>query len=162
MIISLTGYRPDKLPNKETGYKLPNPTYTHVCQAIQKVLKELKPEKCLSGMALGSDQYFAAIAYRLGIPFVACLPFEGQELAWPEESQKGYRLLRKLASEEVIVSPGGYAAYKMQVRNKYLVDNCDKLIAVIRKSETVGGTFNCVSYAKSVNREIIYIDPTII
>lgn len=159
MILSCSGYRPNKLPDAKTGYKIPNPTYIHVCQQIEKILLELKPEKCLSGMALGSDQYFASVCIKLKIPFVGCIPFQGQEDFWPEESKKTYKLLLKKASEVIIVSPGEYIPTKLQIRNEYLVDNCDKLIAVINPLETSGGTFNCLQYAKSVNKEIIYIDP---
>jgi uncharacterized phage-like protein YoqJ len=155
MIIAITGSRPTKIG----GYKLPNPTYNKICREIERLLSEMKPEKCLSGMALGADQYFASVCLKLRIPLVACIPFEGQEMAWPEASQKTYRLLRKLASEEVIVSDGGYAAYKMQIRNEYLVDHCDKLIAVFNQADPSGGTFNCIKYAQSVGREIIFIDP---
>lgn len=153
MIVAFTGHRPDKLG----GYKLPNDTYIRVCQKIDAALKELKPEKVITGMALGVDQWAASIAHKLGIPYLAAIPFEGQEKAWPEASQKTYRLLRKLAAEEVIVSQGGYSADKMQVRNIWMVDNCTNLIAVW--DGTKGGTGNCVEYAKSVNREIYYIDP---
>jgi len=153
MIVAFTGHRPDKLG----GYKLPNDTYIKVCRDIDWLLKELNPEKVISGMALGVDQWAAHIAYKLGIPFVAAIPFEGQEMAWPEASQKTYRVLRKFASEEVIVSPGGYSADKMQVRNIWMVDNCDSLIAVWDGSK--GGTGNCVEYAKSVERKIYQIDP---
>lgn len=153
MIVSFTGHRPDKLG----GYKLPNPTYIHVCRQIDKALKELNPEKIITGMALGVDQWAAMIAHKLGIPFVAAIPFEKQESKWPAESQKTYRLLRRLASEEVIVSPGGYSADKMQVRNEWMVDHSDKLIAVF--NGTKGGTGNCVEYAQSVSRDIYYIDP---
>jgi uncharacterized phage-like protein YoqJ len=153
MIVAFTGHRPDKLG----GYKLPNPTYIHVCQQIDKTLQELKPEKIISGMALGVDQWAANVAHRLSIPFVAAVPFEGQEKAWPESSQKTYHQLMKLAVERVVVSPGGYAAFKMQVRNQWMVDNCDKLIAIW--DGTPGGTGNCVEYAKSKNREIVFINP---
>ena len=153
MIVAFTGHRPDKLG----GYKLPNDTYIRVCQRIDTALKELNPEKVITGMALGVDQWAASIAHKLGIPYLAAIPFEGQEKAWPEASQKTFRLLRKLASEEVIVSPGGYSADKMQVRNIWMVDHCDTLIAVW--DGTSGGTGNCVEYAKSVNKEIYYIDP---
>lgn len=73
MIVSFTGHRPDKLG----GYKLPNPTYLKVCRDINWLLKELNPEKIISGMALGVDQWAAHIAYKLGTPFVAAIPFEG-------------------------------------------------------------------------------------
>ena len=153
-IIAFTSHRPDKLG----GYKLPNPIYIHVCKQIEKALKEFKPEKIITGMALGGDQYAAMIAHKLGIAYIAAIPFEGQEKMWPEESQKTYRLLRKLASQEVIVSPGGYSADKMQVRNCWMVDNCNKLIGIYNGDKS-GGTFNCINYAKSVNKDIFYIDP---
>lgn len=153
MIIAITGHRPPKLG----GYKLPNPTYNKVYQAIEKLLLELKPEKCLSGMALGADQYFANICIGLSIPFVAIVPFEGQENAWPEQSQKTYQALLNKATEKVIVCEGSYAPAKMQIRNEYLCDHSDLLIAVW--DGTSGGTGNCVEYAKSKGMKIIYINP---
>lgn len=153
MIAAFTGHRPDKLG----GYKLPNPTYVHVCQKIEKALKELKPEKVISGMALGVDQWAANIAHRLSIPFIAAVPFEGQEKAWPIQSQETFHKLIKLACERVIVSPGGYSAHKMQIRNAWMVDHCDILIAIWDGSQ--GGTGNCVNYAKSIGKEIYLIDP---
>lgn len=153
MIVAFTGHRPDKLG----GYKLPNPTYIKVCKEIDKTLKELKPEKIITGMALGVDQWAANIAHKLNIPYLAAIPFENQECKWPEDSQRIFRILRKLASEEVIVSEGAYAAHKMQVRNEWMVDHCDVLIAIWDGSK--GGTGNCVEYAKSVNKKIIYINP---
>lgn len=161
MIVAFTGHRPDKLPNKETGYILPNPTYIKVCQEIEKNLKLLNPDKIISGMALGVDQWAAHIAYKLNIPFIAAVPFEGQETRWPRKSQNTYIKLLNLASEVVIVSPGGYSVDKMNIRNKWMVDNCDKLIAIW--DGTSGGTGNCVKYALTVKKEkdIIRIDPSL-
>ena len=153
MIISCTGHR----PNKIGGYKLPNPTYIHICQQLDKILRELKPEKCISGMALGVDMWFANICVKLGIPFIAAVPFEGQEKMWPQQSQSIYNKLLSKASERVVVCDGGYSAFKMQVRNEWMCNKADALIAVWDK--TNGGTANCVKYAQSIKKEIIYIDP---
>ena len=112
-------------------------------------------------MALGCDMWFANVAHKLNIKFIAAIPFENQECKWPMQSQLTYQKLRKLASEEVIVSSGGYAAYKMQVRNEWMTDHCDKLVAVFIPTETSGGTYNCIQYAKKINKEIIYIDPRV-
>lgn len=160
MIVAFTEHRPDKLPNKETGYKLPNPTYIHVCCEIEKTLIELKPEKVISGMALGVDQWAAFIAYKLNIPFLAAVPFEGQDSAWPEKSKKIYQKLLHVAAEIVIVSPGGYSAQKMQNRNEFMCNMCDKLIAIYNEDNN-GGTFNCIEYAKSIHKEIIFINPNV-
>jgi uncharacterized phage-like protein YoqJ len=153
MIVAFTGHRPEKLG----GYKLPNPIYIKVCQQIESTLKELNPEKVISGMALGVDQWAAFISYKLKIPFIAAIPFINQESKWPTFSQETYNKLIKLASEKVIVSDGEYSANKMQIRNEWMVDRCDQLIAIWDGSS--GGTGNCVNYAKSKNKSIIYIDP---
>lgn len=153
MILGITGHRPDKLG----GYHIPNPTYTRVCREIEKVFQDLKPEKVITGMALGVDQWAAFIAYKLNIPFLAAVPFEGQEKKWPSKSQDLYNKLLKKATEIVIVSPGGYESSKMKTRNRWMVDYSDKMLAVWDGSS--GGTGNCINYATSVEKEIIRIDP---
>jgi len=153
MIVAFTGHRPNKLG----GYKLPNPTYLHVCKQIDKTLQELQPSQVISGMALGIDQWAANIAIKSNIPVLAAIPFEGQEKAWPQTSQDIYHRLLSRVSEKVIVCPGGYAAEKMQRRNEWMVDRCHVLIACF--DGTPGGTGNCVKYAESVGRQIILIDP---
>jgi len=155
MIVAISGHRPNKLG----GYNLPNPTYIKVCRAIDKQLRELKPSKVISGMALGIDQWTANIAIKLGIPFIAAIPFEGQEKKWPESSQKIFHKLLSKAADIVYVSPPGYSASKMQIRNQWMVDQCDTVLAVYDGSG--GGTGNCIEYARSVGKKIIIIDPNI-
>jgi uncharacterized phage-like protein YoqJ len=153
MIIAFTGHRPDKLG----GYVLPNPTYIKVCQEIDKALKKLKPQQIISGMALGIDQWAANIAIKNNIPFIAAVPFLGQEGKWNLDLRKTYCILLRKAAEQVIVCPGAYSVEKMQIRNEWMVDRCDLLIAVW--DGTKGGTGNCVDYAKKINKEILRIDP---
>jgi uncharacterized phage-like protein YoqJ len=155
MIVSFTGHRPNKLG----GFLLPNPTYIHVCQQLEKTLKELQPTEAISGMALGIDSWAANICIKLGIPFTAAIPFIGQQKAWPQTSQKTYHALLNKAAKQVIVSEGGYTAAKMQIRNQYMCDRCDVLIAVWDGSP--GGTGNCVKYAQNIDKKIIFIDPTL-
>jgi uncharacterized phage-like protein YoqJ len=155
MIVSITGHRPN---NKNMGgYNLPNPKYIYICQQIDKQLRGLKPDKIISGMALGVDQWAANIAIKLGIPFIAAVPFIGQEKKWPEKSQRAYNSLLRKAADIVVISDSGYTAQKMQIRNKWMVDQCDLLLGVFDGSS--GGTANCIEYAKSVNRKILIIDP---
>jgi uncharacterized phage-like protein YoqJ len=158
MIISFTGHRPNKLPDPETGYTLPNPCYNYVCQQTEQLLLELKPEYCISGMAIGFDQYAANVCLKLGIPFVAAVPFLGQEKRWKDSTQQAYHSLLNKALRVEIISEGGYSAHKMQIRNQYLVDHCDLLIACWN-GDLSGGTYNCLQYAKTQNKEIKLIDP---
>jgi uncharacterized phage-like protein YoqJ len=153
MIVAFTGHRSDKIG----GWTLPNPTYIRICQRLEQVLQELKPDKAITGMALGVDQYAANVCVKLGIPFIAAVPFVGQEKVWPEKSKKIYYSLLKKAETVVVVSEGEYSAAKMQIRNEWMVNNCDVLIAVWDGSD--GGTGNCYKYADSISKRIIRINP---
>jgi uncharacterized phage-like protein YoqJ len=156
MIIAFTGYRPNKLNNDYDGV---SPLVLKVKERIKETLIKLNPDYAISGMALGVDQWAAEICIVLGIPLRVYIPFEGQEKAWPAKAQIRYQNILSMVEESRIVCGGGYAAYKMQIRNEAMVNSCDMLLAVINKNETSGGTFNCVSYAKGINKEIIFIHP---
>lgn len=149
MIVAGTGHRPNKLG----GYKVPNDTYIYVfCRYIQIYLMDVKPEAVVSGMALGFDQWLASIAVKLGIPLIAAIPFEGQESIWNEKDRAIYNRLISKASEVVMVSPGGYSAYKMQVHNEWMVNRCDELLVAYAGGKS--GTYNCIEFARSVGKTI--------
>lgn len=154
MIVAATGHRPDKLG----GYG--QDVHLRLVRGAKNWLAGRLPEPPIvpvslgiSGMALGWDQAFAMGCVESGIPFIAAIPFEGQERKWPAESQKRYAYLLKLAQRVEIVSPGGYDPAKMQVRNAWMVDNCDAVLALW--DGTAGGTANCVRYAQAVERPVI-------
>ena len=124
MIIAGTGHRPDKLDGYELLANL------RLLGFARFILDQVKPNKIISGMALGWDQAIAQAAILEKIPFVAAIPFSGQESVWSEELQHNYKYLIKRAAEVVTVSNGDYAAYKMQLRNEWMVDNCDMVLAL--------------------------------
>lgn len=156
MIYAATGHRPDKLG----GYGLP---VTEALTALARTFLEglgdgpKCPSRVITGMALGWDQAWAAAAAELGIPYVAAVPFQGQEKAWPEGAQRRYETILRGAAEVVTVLPGGYAPYKMQVRNEWMVDHADHVVALWDGS--TGGTANCVAYAKKAGKPITNLWP---
>lgn len=152
MILAVTGHRPDKIG----GYK-PNPLREWVRAQIRAALEDLKPERGITGMALGVDQDFAEACVALGIPFTAAVPFEGQESRWPPPSRRFYHQLIEQAAEVVYVSELGYARWKMEARNHWMVDHSDRLLAIW--DGTLGGTGGTVLYAERVGRPIQRIDP---
>ena len=77
---------------------------------------------------------------------------------WPIYAKNLYNQLLEKAIQQIIVSEGEYSHQKMQIRNQYMVDNCDLLIAIY-DNKSQGGTKNCIEYAKSINKPIIYINP---
>ena len=149
-----TGHRPDKIG----GYDYYAPQRVWIRNRMRSELMDLMPEYVISGMALGIDQDWAQVAIDLAIPFIAALPFTGQESQWPKSSQDYYHSLLEQAHRIVVVSSGGYAAHKMQVRNEWMVDNCTDLFAFWDGSD--GGTGNCVKYAQRTKPNAIhYVDP---
>lgn len=141
MILAATGHRPDKLGAWDDQRVASNLLYL-----AQSVLEEHKPTKVISGMALGWDTAIAGATILAGIPLIAAIPFKGQESRWTPFGRERYRLLLKMASKIVCVSPGGYAPEKMQVRNEWMVDYADLVAALFNGSR--GGTRNCILYAQ--------------
>lgn len=150
MILAVTGHRPDKLG----GYG-PSETQTDVRNAIRNALHIYKPSLVITGMALGVDQWMAETCIEVGIPFLAAVPFPGQEFRWPTESQDRYWELLKKAARVHICSPGPYSAKRLQDRNEWMVDHSQMLLAVWDGSP--GGTANCISYARRVGRSIVFV-----
>lgn len=151
-ILGFTGHR------DLGGFKYPNPIYNYVYKELVKNLNEIDPEVVITGCAIGSDQLIAVICIRLGIPFIAAVPFKGQEKMWPEKAQKQYHKILQMAEEIIIVSKGEYESWKMVKRNKYIVNNSEELLAVFNGNEK-SGTGNCVRYAEKVNKDVTIINP---
>lgn len=168
MKICVTGHRPNGLPIAY-GYNMDNSAW----QTLKEYLK-LTITKCyeyaaeneeltlISGMALGVDTIYWQAAKELreenrSIKIEAAIPFEGQEKRWNAHSQQEYKNMLEQSDIVTIVSPGGYAAYKMESRNRYMVNNADIVIAVFNGK--AGGTAKCIDYAEKQNKTIININP---
>lgn len=152
--LGITGHRPDKLwgYRNERG-KLRAALWTKLEELL---LKEM-PDYAITGMAQGADQLYAEVCRDLRIPYIALIPCSGQESVWPAAAQKHYNDLLADAHKVVNVSPGPYQGWKMQRRNKEIVWQSSKLIAVWDGSS--GGTASCVAFATQEKKPIIFIDP---
>ena len=144
MIIAATGHRSNKLGGSGT--------YAKLVDFAQNYMRKAMPVSVISGMALGWDTAWAEAAYRQSIPFVAAVPFAGQEAMWPETSKLKYRLLLRRAARVHVICTGSYARAKFQRRNEWMVDNADGVVALWDGS--TGGTANCVQYARRVGKPI--------
>ena len=147
MVVAGTGHRPNKLG----GYN--NESFLTLVSIAENWLHENKPTKVISGMAQGWDQALAQAAINCKIPFIAAIPFEGQETKWSERGQRYFKRLLEKAESVTYVCDKGYSPHKMQIRNEWMVDNCDLVLAMW--DGTNGGTGNCVNYIKKMNRDMI-------
>jgi len=149
MIIAATGHRPEKLG----GYTDPGASFALIRLADDYLVeqREAHPDlSVISGMALGWDLAVAQACYDLSIPFVAAVPFPGQADLWPTVARNQYRSLLAQAAKVRYVSYGRYTNAKMTRRNRWMVDNCNKIVALY--DGTRGGTANCLGYAEQIGR----------
>lgn len=147
MIICGTGHRPDKLG----GYG--KDVEDRLVTLARDWLIMYSPKKVISGGALGWDQALAWAAYFTNIEYVLALPFPGFEDRWPKSSKAKLHALMHDAHDVHFVCEEGYAGWKMQKRNVWMVDNSDQVLALW--NGTSGGTGNCVAYANKKNKPII-------
>lgn len=121
-------------------------------RVAKKVIAKLQPKVVITGMAVGWDQEIAKACLSLGVPYIAAVPFEGQEKLWPKAVQREYfRLLENACRLEYVCEPP-FVAYKMHVRNKWMVDYALKengCIASLWNGKEEGGTFSCLQYART-------------
>ena len=138
-------------------YSFPNSRRTVVRSKAKSVLLNLNPTSVITGLAIGWDTLIANLCIELDIPFIAAVPFKGQEAYWSATDQKHYNDLLMQAKDVVIVSPGGMSGWKYQVRNKYIVDNSDMMLFFY--SGAPSGTKNCFDYAEKQGKRYVRINP---
>lgn len=157
MTLACTGHRPDKLDN---DYTYTSELSLSIMDSMMDIVKAHDPNNLtmISGMALGADMMWAFVAKALNIKLIAAIPFIDQYIKWPGTSRNMYFGLLEYASEVVNTSGARYYSKEfMQGRNEWMVNHCDKLVAVYN-GDKFGGTYNCIQYAEDVKRPIIYIN----
>lgn len=149
IVLACTGHRPQRLGgfNKTTYDRLDE-------LALDYLVEHIEVTKVISGMALGWDFAIARMALELCIPLIAAIPFEGQESLWESSQQREYNRLVNLADEICYVSSGNYTPQKMHIRNHWMVDKCDQLLALWDGKPT-GGTAKTVAYAHKTGKPVI-------
>lgn len=151
-------------------------------EVVEQIMEENPREvqyHFITGGALGIDQIAFAVCNKLKrqeprIFNEIAVPFTMQMLDWTPDQKYKYTCFLKQADDisYVDTSPkynpkmiqlGGYAPFKYQARNEYMVDESELVIAIwdgkMGIDGTKSGTYNCIKYAKESNKEILYINP---
>lgn len=162
--IAFTGHRPDKL----YGYDLKNDKYLKLNKFLEKILEEKiineGYDTFISGGALGFDTVAFLSVKNLkkkypNIKNIMAVPFENQHSKWSLKDVNLYNWMKNIADEVVFVDNlenynrtdaniGMFHKDKLMIRNEYMVDNADLLIA-LWDGNNKSGTANCVKYAKN-------------
>lgn len=156
-----TGHRPDKLP---WGFDEGDPRCLRLKKSIDRAVKDAYAagiRHFISGMARGSDLYFAEAVLKLrGTEKDAALecarPCETQADSWPREEKERYRSILDQCDFETLVQHS-YDRFCMLRRNRYMVDRSSRLIAVYSGAPK-GGTFQTLAYAMKKGLDIHILD----
>lgn len=175
MVIGVTGHRPEKLGGNY--YEVNDPKNIEIIRLMMQFILNkagynpmtgrfgVYQIKLITGMALGADMIFAETALLLKSMYpnrfiLECaIPCYNHTSRWNNgDSIKRYNEILEKADIVKTVSERNYDDYVMQIRNEYIVDNSDILLAIWNGSK--GGTKNCIDYAKTQEIEIHRYHPT--
>ena len=162
MFCCFTGHRPEQLPwiNKEDEPQ---------CIELKKIISEVIDtaicdgyNEFYCGMARGIDTFCAeAVIEKMKtderIRLHAVLPCPMQHLKWNEKEKERFEKILDKTTSKTIISPM-YTDTCMLARNRFMVDNSNRLIAVW-SGYFRGGTAYTVRYAKKEKKEIHLIRP---
>lgn len=130
------------------------------------VLYEQGVRRFYVGGCLGADQWAGEILLRLkeqpgysGIELVVVMPFPNHDLKWDEKSQGRLKFLISHSVEHLTIGVDDRPE-SFSLRNRYLVDHADVLVAVYDNDRTVrSGVGMAVSYAERQKLPVIFIHP---
>lgn len=91
------------------------------------------------------------------LKLICVIPFAEQARGWEMNWAFRYRELLRNA-DQIVQMCSNYQRGCYHMRNRYMVDNCDLLIAIYN-GENKGGTAYTVNYAREQGKEILIIDP---
>lgn len=156
-VVCITGHRPKNLP---WGYNRTGENYkkyldtlsAHVLFFVQAGFVRF-----ISGMAQGADMDFAETVLLLKQKnskiFLECaLPCLNQTKMWSKSETDRYNSIITKADKVTYISES-YSANCMMMRNKYMVDMSNVVIAVWN-GEMRGGTWNTIEYARGKMKPI--------
>ena len=158
---AFTGHRPESFP-------FGNDEASPECVAIkEKLAAEIENmitkgvDTFISGAAKGVDTWAMEAVLKLReakhphIKLIAAIPYPDQAKAWGEEEKQRYERLTNSCTKVVLSER--YFRGCLLVRNRFMVDNSDHLIAVYNGSKK-GGTAYTVKYAEKHGKDTVIID----
>ena len=156
---SFTGHRAAKLP---WGFHEQDPRCIQLKQQIYDAIDAIYDSGVrhyICGMANGCDMYFGEAVLELkkvkkDVTLEAAVPFTGQADHWKEPEKSRWQNIYNNSDFITVVSKT-YTKDCMNKRNRYMVDNCNVLLAAY--NGTKGGTQNTILYAIRSKKEVIQI-----
>lgn len=162
--VCFTGHRPEKLPdggsrNSQKTRAIKSMLYHQISEALKDGY-----DTFITGMQRGIDLWAGEAVLdimstaKTPIKLIAVLPCKGFGSGFAGEEKFVFgRILEKAA--DIITVSGSYTRDCMLARNRFMVDNSSRLIAVMNSGCENTGTGYTLRYAGSCGLQIRLIDP---
>lgn len=159
--VSFTGHRKQSLPwianIRDERFKIAK---SHLMTELENCIKN-GYDTFLCGMAIGCDMFFANCVLKLkrknpNIRLIGAIPCQDQDKLWNESDKREYRKLLEQLDAIRLINENYTGAYCMIERNKFMIENSNRLIAMFYGG--AGGTKTTIDLAKKQNIEIYYIE----
>lgn len=151
--VMTTGHRPNGIPLGSAGW---------VERELERLAVKLRDQNGMqvgiSGMALGSDIWWAQATVFAWQELWAFLPFPQQAERWTPEQVALWQEMRSRATRERITADS-YSREALLQRNEDMLDYSDLVIAVFDPTSTGGGTLATVRSAVRRMLPIIHVNP---
>ncbi|MEG1711432.1 MAG: SLOG family protein [Clostridia bacterium] len=161
MVVGFTGGRPKRFPWKDNEQD--NRCIDLKAKLKNELIKLISfgADKFICGMAMGADTYFAEIIIELkaefNIQLIAALSCSRQPMLWKEKEKKRFYNIINYCDNSYVPYINHVEGCE-KLRNYYIVDNCDLLIA-IDSGIKASGTAQTIAYAKKTGKKIITFFP---
>lgn len=161
MNVAFTGYRPEKMPFRESEN---DERYLKFRRRELQVIKHLIERGCthfISGMAMGFDTWVAEDVLCLkkenkSLTLECAIPFEDQAKSWDKTDRERRENILSKADIKTLISRS-YNKGCFHKRNRYMVDHADVVVCAYNGQR--GGTAYTVDYALKHDKIVIQIDP---
>ena len=159
--VAFTGYRPQKMP---FGFDEGDERCVDFKKRLRDTIENFiwqGYQHFISGGALGMDMFAAETVLELKKQYPDILlemvsPFDAQAAKWAPEYQRRHDELFEQA--DIVTATGHeYTKSSMFIRNRYLVNNADMLLAAYDGQP--GGTQMTVRYARQMGIQVCCIPP---
>ena len=162
MRVAFTGHRPEQLHIGHNELSEEGQALRDFIRNEIRVLEQAGADTFFCGAARGADIICGELVMQEKqahpeLKLICVIPFAEQARGWAMNWAFRYRELLRNA-DQIVLMCSNYQRGCYHMRNRYMVDNCDLLIAIYN-GENKGGTAYTINYAREWGKEILIIDP---
>lgn len=151
-VVAATGHRPRDIPAEAHGW------VRDKLAAGARWLRDAHGTTVgISGMALGTDMWWAQAVLDAGLELHAYVPFPQQPEKWPASAVRTWQRLLDQAAK-VHYTGDHYDVRYLHQRNEQMVDAAAAVVAAW-SGKREGGTYACLRYAERCRRPIVHLEP---